>query len=190
MARVRLSEEQWSAIAKAGKLPKRARKRIEGVLTNYRVLQQASATRSRPAQTRKELLHIAELVEKLIMVVKGVNSDAFAALIPPTSRLATDADDWAAIVSAARRDPEKIDHARLIKLLNIRTPTTRDGLQLLYERVLTVEQLRLWFENAARSLPAEARGEHKAAENHQWLVRQLEGTSKNCRSWQSETSLG
>jgi hypothetical protein len=38
------------------------------------------------------------------------------------------------------------------------TPTTRDALKLLCERILTVEQLRLWFENAARSLPEEKRG--------------------------------
>jgi hypothetical protein len=174
MARVRLSEQQWSAIAEASGLPKRARKRIEHLLANYQALQQASATRSRAAQTRKELLHIAELAEKLITAVMSVNADAIAALIPPTSRLAADADDWAAVVSTASSDLSKIDHAPLIKLLDRRTPTTRDSLKLLDERVLTVGQLRHWFENAARSLPAETRGAHKAAENHQWLVGQLD----------------
>jgi hypothetical protein len=174
MQRFILSEQQWSAIAKASGLPEGARERIEGLFANYLVLQQASERRSRAARTRKELLHIAELAEKLIAAVKSVNSDAIAALIPPTSRLATDADDWAAVVSTASSDPSKIDNAQLVKLLDRRTPTTRDALQLLYGRVLTVEQLQLWFENAARSLRAEARGAHKAAENHRWLVGQLD----------------
>jgi hypothetical protein len=174
MARVRVSEQQWNAIAEASGLPKRARKKIEDLLANYQALQQATEKRSRAARTRKELLRLAELAEKLITAVKSLNSDAIAALIPPTSRRVIDADDWAAAASAASSDPSKIDPAQRVKLLDRRTPTTRDGLKLLDERVLTVEQLRHWFENAARSLPAETRGAHKAAENHQWLVGQLD----------------
>lgn len=45
VARVRLSHEQWSEIAEASGLPSRARQRIEAVLTNYRMFQQASAAR-------------------------------------------------------------------------------------------------------------------------------------------------
>jgi len=168
-ARVRLSKQQWSAIAKASGLPKHARKRIEDLLANYRALQQASVTWPRAAETRKKLLHVAELAEKLITAIKGVSSDTIAALIPRTSRLATDANDWVAAVSAAHSDSAKIDHALPMKLLKRLTPTTRDSLKLFYERVLSVEQLRLWFESAAGSLPAEARGSHRSAENHQWL---------------------
>jgi len=45
---------------------------------------------------------------------------------------------------------------------------------------LTVEQLRLWFERAARSLPAETKGAHKAAGNHRWLVGQLDAILSEC----------
>jgi hypothetical protein len=39
---------------------------------------------------------------------------------------------------------------------------------------LTIELLRRWFENTARSLPHDSRGAHRAAENNQWLVGQLD----------------
>jgi hypothetical protein len=83
----------------------------------------------------------------------------------PASRPAADPGDMTAVPLAARP--------------GLRTPT-RDTLDQLYERVLTVEQLRLWFERAARSLPAETKGAHKAAENHRWLVGQLDGILSEC----------
>lgn len=170
VARVRLSNEQWSEIAEASGLPNRARQRIEGMLTNYRMFQQASAREPFATQTRKELLRIAKLAEKLITTIIGVkadslhhariNPDLLSPLMLPTSRLAATVDDMTAVAPAASRD--------------LNAPTTRDAVQRLYERVLSVEQLRTWFENAASSLPRDARGPHKAAENHLWLVRQLD----------------
>ena len=175
MRRVNLSQQQWNEIQKAGGLPDDAQQSIENVLANYRAFQKASASEPRAAQTRKELRHIAKVAEKFITAIVGVKSgslqnarvkpDLLAALMLPTVRLATKADDRAdgrktAVVSAGIRD--------------LGTPTTRDTLKLVHERVLMIEQLRRWFENAARSLPAEASGAHRAAENRLWLVRQLD----------------
>jgi hypothetical protein len=91
----------------------------------------------------------------------GVQPHVLAALMLP----AVGADDMTAVPSPRRRGSS--------------TPT-RDALTLLYERVLTVEQLRLWFENAARSLPTDTTGAHKAAENDRWLVGQLDGILAKC----------
>ncbi len=173
MVCIQLSEQQWSAINKASGLPERARGGIEFLLAYYQAFQQASAKQPRAAHTRNELLRIAKLAERLVVAIIGVKPDApsafrtagvkahiLAALMPPASQPAVGAADMTAV--ALPRRPG----------LNT---STRGALTLLYERVLTVEQLRLWFERAARSLPADARGAHKAAENHQWLVGQLDG---------------
>ncbi len=178
MARVQLSEQQWSAIAKASGLPESATGRIELLLAYYRAFQQASAKQPRAAHTRNELLRIAKLAERLVSAIIGVKSDArtalrtagvkphvLAALMLPASQPAVGADDMTAVPLPRRRGSS--------------TPT-RDALTLLYERVLTVEQLRLWFENAARSLRADTTGAHKAAENHRWLVGQLDGILAKC----------
>jgi hypothetical protein len=178
MAQVELSEQQWSAIQKASGLPESARERVEHLLEYYRAFQQASTTQPRAAQTRRELLGIAERAEKLVAAIIGASAEVgsplgpagvkphvLAALMLPAPRLAADPGDMTAVPLAARP--------------GLRTPT-RDALDQLYERVLTVEQLRLWFERAARSLPAETKGAHKAAENHRWLVGQLDGILSEC----------
>jgi hypothetical protein len=173
MARVEISEQQWKAIQKASGLPECARERIEHLLGNYRAFQQASATEPRARQTRRELLRIAKLAENLITAITSMNADVcttlhdagvkehvLAALMlraPP--RLAVDAVDGSAAPLPRRRSSL--------------TPT-RDTLNLLYKRVAAVQELRRWFEDAARSLPAEATGAHRAAENHLWLVAQLD----------------
>jgi hypothetical protein len=178
MTRFELSDRQWRAIQQASGLPESARERIEHLLEYYRAFQQASATQPPAARTRRELIEIAELGEKLITAIIGVKGDArrplrlagvkphvLAALMLPASRTAADPGDMTAVPLAARP--------------GLRTPTL-DALDQLYERVLTVEQLRLWFERAARSLPAETKGAHKAAENHRWLVGQLDAILAEC----------
>jgi hypothetical protein len=173
VARVELSERQWSGIQQASGLPESARERVEHLLEYYRAFQQASTIQPRAAQTRRELLGIAERAEKLVAAIigasanvgsplgrAGVKPHVLAALMLPAPRLAADPGDLAARPG-------------------LRTPT-RDALDQLYERVLTVEQLRLWFERAARSLPAETKGAHKAAGNHRWLVGQLDAILSEC----------
>jgi hypothetical protein len=174
MRRVELPEQEWGAIRRVSGLPDSARESIEYVLGYYRAFQQSSAREPRARDTRKELLRIAKLAEKLITAMLGANSlhnprvkpHMLAALMMPTARLAINADD----VAAADRTAALMSQLRQ----SFGTPTTRDALQSLYDRVLAVEQLRLWFENAARLLPAETSGAHKSAENHRWLVRQLD----------------
>jgi hypothetical protein len=171
MTRVRLSKQKWSEIQKASGLPKSARKTIEYVLANYRLFQDASAAQPRAKQTRKELRRIVKLAEKIIVAILGVKSaslqqgrvkpDVLAALMQPTSRPSGS--------NASARNPTTSSTVR-----GLDAATTRDALQLLYDRVLTVEQLRTWFENAARSLPKNTKGPRKAADNHLWLVRQLD----------------
>ena len=162
----------------ASGLPESARGRIESLLAFYRAFQQAFAKQPRAAHTRNELLRTAKLAERLVSAIIGVKPDArtalltagvqphvLAALMLPASQPAVGADDMTAVPLPRRRGSS--------------TPT-RDALTLLYERVLTVERLRLWFENAARSLPTDTTGAHKTAENHRWLVGQLDGILAEC----------
>jgi hypothetical protein len=170
MRRVNLSEQQWIAIRNASGLPDEARPRIEQLLTYYRAFQDVSARQPRAGQTRSELLQIAKRAEKLITAIVSeipaalhrpqVKADILAALMLPTSRTSGHGDEGAPGTSTAG--------------IGFGDPATRHALELLYGRVLTVEQLRTWFENAARSLPKETKGARRAAENHQWLVRQLD----------------
>jgi hypothetical protein len=158
---------------------------IENVLANYRAFEKASASERRAAQTRKELCDIAKLAKRLITAIVGVGSDSLqdarvkpdllAALMRPTARLATKADDLAADNKTA---------AASSGLQDLDTPTTRDALKLIYELVLKIEQLRRWVENAARSLPGEASGAHRAAENRLWFVRQLDAILAKFTGWQ------
>lgn len=172
-ARVQLSEQQWSAIAKASGLPESARGGIELLLACYRVFQQASAEEPRAAHTRNELRRIAKLAERLVSAIIGVKPDVrtgvkphvLVALMPPAPQPAIGADNMTAVPLSQR---------------HVSNTPKCDALTLLYERVLTVERLRLWFENAAHLLPAETKGAYKAAENHRWLVRQLDGILAEC----------
>lgn len=50
----------------------------------------------------------------------------------------------------------------------------RDTIELLCKRCWAVERLRSWVADAAQTLPSEATGAHKRAENYQWLVSQLD----------------
>jgi hypothetical protein len=172
MAQVELSEQQWSAIQEASGVPESARQRIEHLLEHYRAFQRVSTAQPPAARTRRELLRIAELAEKLITAIVGVKADprsplrpagvkphVLAALMLPAPARAGDADATTAVPLPERHGS--------------RTPK-QDAIKLLYERVLTVERLRLWFEMAAGSLPAETKGAHKAAENHRWLVGRLD----------------
>jgi hypothetical protein len=174
MERVQLSEQQWSAIAKAGGLPESARESIEWLIGYYQAFQQASAIQPRAAHTRNELLRIAKLAEMLVSAIFGVKPDArpagvqphvLAALMLPVSLPTVGADGITAVTLPRRPGSSTPMH---------------DAFTLLYERVLTVEQLRLWFEKAARLLPADTTGAHKAAENHRWLVGQLDGILAEC----------
>lgn len=167
-APVQLSDQQWSEIAKASGLPESARARIEWLLGYYRAFQQPSAQQPPAKRTQKELLRIAKLAERLVSAIIGVKPDAagvkphvLAALMLSAPQPAVGADDMTAVPSLRR------------------TPT-RDALTRLYERVLAVKQLRFWFQKAADSLPADHSGAHKAAENHRWLVRQLDGIVAEC----------
>jgi hypothetical protein len=83
----------------------------------------------------------------------------------PTSQVAANIDDVTAAVLAPQA--------------SFGTPT-RDVVELLHERVLMLRRLRLWFESAARLLPAEVTGAHSVAENHRWLVRQLDAILAEC----------
>jgi hypothetical protein len=170
MRPVNLSQQQWNAIRKVGGLPDQARQKIEQVLTNYRTFQDLSARQPRAGQTRSELLQIAKLAKKLTTAIIGeipgalrrpqVKADVLAALMLPTSRPPGSGDKGVPRTSAA--------------IIGSHDPARRHPLELLYGRVLAVEQLQTWFETAARSLPKETKGAHRAAENHQWLVRQLD----------------
>jgi hypothetical protein len=186
LACVPLSPAQWRDIQNPSKLPESARERLEHLFAYYKIFQQASITWPRAAQTRKELLCIAELAEKLITAIigvkaderttpPGVKADVLAALMLPAAQPTADADDMTATAAVARRkglgNKGEIRSCLKINLGRLRAPT---AIKLLYERVLTVEQLRLWFENAARSLPAQSKGARKAAENHRWLVSGLD----------------
>src|SRR5271167_3852576 len=106
MARVQLSEQQWSAIAKASGLPESARGSIEWLLAFYRAFQQASDIQPRAAHTRNELLRIGKLAEMLVSAIVGVKPDArtarrtadvkphvLAALMLPASQPAVGAGD-------------------------------------------------------------------------------------------------
>jgi hypothetical protein len=181
MTRVELSDRQWKAIQKASGLPESAREKIEYLLALYRAFQQASAAQPPAAQIRKELLRVAGVADELLMAMIGASADArgalrgrlddlavykivsgikpsvLTALIPPAAHLV--GDGVIAGVSAARRG------------LGMRR---RDTLKLLCERLSALERLRFWLENTASSLPAETKGAHKAAENHRWLVGQLD----------------
>jgi inorganic pyrophosphatase len=75
MAQVELSEQKWSAIRQVSGLPESARERIEHVLEHYRAFQQVSSTQPRASQTRKQLLGIAKLSEKLITAIIGATPD-------------------------------------------------------------------------------------------------------------------
>jgi len=95
----------------------------------------------------------------------GVKPHVLASLMLPAPGPAYEADHTTAVPLAER--------------VGLRTPT-RDALDQLYERVLIIQQLRLWFEHAARSLPAEAKGAHKAAENRRLVVGQVDAILAEC----------
>jgi hypothetical protein len=184
-ARVQLSERQWSAIAHASDLPESAKESIESLLAWYQVFQQASVKRPRAGHTRNELLRIAKLAGDLITAIIGDNADGSAALSSgldegyfpiPKILSGSDAHLLAALMPQAPHPAANAaDIIAAIPASPVLDAPKRDALKLLCERLSVVEQLRLWFENAGRSLPADTRGGRKAAENHQWLVGQLDG---------------
>jgi hypothetical protein len=179
---VNLSDQEWNAIAAAATLPDYARERIENVMSFHRMFQQAAETEPRAAQTRKELFHIADLAGRLLTAILGEETDGptdlraaphvLSALMLPTSRLVENADDTAANKMAV--DDVRADNVAAVAFQVSKSSDTRRTLELLYEKVLAVKRLQLWFENAARSLPEEKRGTHRPAENHRWLVGQLD----------------
>ena len=117
MARIQLSEQQWSAIGKASGLPESARGRIELLVAYYRAFQQASAKQPRAAHTRNELLRIAKLAERLVSAIIGVKPGAPTALrtagvqphvlrrvsMLPASQPAVGANDMTAVPLPRRR---------------------------------------------------------------------------------------
>jgi hypothetical protein len=180
MTRIELSDSQWEAIQKTGELPDGAREQIEAVVALYSTVQRATAAQPRAAQIRRELLRIAGLAEKLLApfinakahsrgmlhgkldevavykIVSGMEPAMLATLMSPALNLG--GEDGSAGAATRRR-------------LEVRTP---DTLKLLCQHLSAIERLRCWFEVAAASLPAESPGAHRAAENHLWLVGQLD----------------
>lgn len=183
--RIELSESQWKEIQRASRLPESARQQIEYELAFYRVLRRAAVTGPPAARTRTELRRIAKLAERLIAAIIGENADARRALRGELNESRSpigimSSSDWSHILSALIppapdpvADAENLTTAGSVGLQGLGTPK-RDAFNLLYEQLLAVERLRVWLENAARSLPAETRGAHKAAQVNLWLVSQLD----------------
>jgi hypothetical protein len=166
---VQLSDSQWRKIQKASGLPECARKQIDREIEWYNIFQPTKEL-PRPAETRKKLLRIAKLANNLLTAIIGDDANARAALsgLDQSQRGVA----FTTILSGAELD---VLQALTTPVPQAGRPTPRhDALQLLCQRCWAVERLRFWAENAARSLPAESKGAHKAAENNKWLVARLD----------------
>jgi hypothetical protein len=181
MERVELSEQQWAAMRAASGLPERARTELDDVLTLYRGLRQSLAAQPSASETRRELIHIANLAEKLSAAIIGENADARAALCGELDGLAVDkilssikTPVRKALMTAARHRVADDEEASALAVSQGIGMPRGDALRLLCEWLLSVERLQSWFKHTADSLPAEIVGAHKAAEQHLWLVGQLD----------------
>jgi hypothetical protein len=191
---VRLSDSQWCEIQQVSGLPDEARNDIDGQLELYNIFQ-ATKELPRPAETRKKLLRIAKLADNLLTAIIGDDANARATLSGlDQSELSSVAFmTLKKILSGAERDvlqtlttpaPQAGREIAGLTTVELVSPgelaplglgiPRHDALQLLCQRCWAVERLRVWAENAARSLPAESKGAHIAAENNKWLVSRLD----------------
>jgi hypothetical protein len=185
LMRIELSESQWKEIQRTSGLPESAREQIEYELAFYRVLRQAAVTGPPAARTRTELRRTAKLAERLITAIIGANADARRALRGELNESRSligimSSSDRSHILGALMppapepvADAENLTTAGSVVLQGLGTPK-RDAFNPLYEQLLAVERLRVRLENAARSLPTETTGAHKAAQVNLWLVGQLD----------------
>jgi hypothetical protein len=181
MTRVELSDLQWNALQQGSRLHESARMKLNDELTLYRSFRQTLAKQPSASKTRNELLHIAELAEKLLTAIMGANGDARAALRGEFDNLAVgkilSGVKTSVLTTLLPQSPYRAANDELAGALAVSQGLgmpRSDALKLLCEWLSGLEQLRSWFESTACSLPAETTGAHKAAEHHLWLVGQLD----------------
>jgi len=189
LARVTLSDTQWREIQKASGLTEGEREHIDDELAQYDYLQQVTKKSPRPAATRKKLLRIAKLADDLLTAIIGDDANARAALsgLVQSELSGVAFMTLVKILSGAGRDvlqtlttPAPQAGREIAGLTTVESVSRGldiprlDALKRLCQQCWTVEQLRLWAENAACELPAESKGAHIAAEINKWLVSRLD----------------
>jgi hypothetical protein len=176
VAPVTLSKEEWKKIKGTIDLPNEAKREIEGVLAFFRYMQSGSAQQPRAGATRKRLQKIGKLADDLLAQIIGHDPhvrDRLSRLTESQLSGVPSVDDLALIFSRVR--PDILRALTDVPRGPHSGPTPRhDAIKLLLKRCWSVERLRGWAANAAQTLPSEASGAHKRAENNQFLVAQLD----------------